>query len=217
MRSSRNNLPDYESGFTLIELLVSLTILALLLAMVPGTLRLGKRAWETPGQLEDNPAAAALQFAGQQLKRALPVYQTDSAGLPHIAFEGTESNVNFIAELASGPAGGGLYRIDIGPQRSSGNAFTGPVVRLELYRPDPRASAPGIRLPAEERELGASYSDVQFKYYGSPAPGQPAAWQPAWNRSDRLPDLVDISAKPKTGTNIPQAQYRAELKMRPIL
>jgi general secretion pathway protein J len=198
-----------DAGFSLVELLISLTILALLLAMMPSTLRLGKRAWETTGALEETPAAAALSFAAQSLKSALPVFQRDSSGLPHIAFDGTEQTISFVADLASGPSGGGLYRIDAGAPIASTD---GPAVRLSLYGPDTTAQATGI----EVRDLADSYSELRFRYFGSPAPGAPNQWQSSWHRSDRLPDLVDVVATPRTPAAA-NAQYRTELKMRPVL
>lgn len=213
MTNDRKQAPHTEAGYTLVELLISLTILALLLAMVPGTLRLGKRAWETPGGLEEIPAASALAFAQQNIKSALPIYQTGSSGLPEIVFEGAESSLSFVAELAAGPAGGGLYRIDIGQKHSLAGSSGGPALRLTLFRPD----ATTITSGSEDRDLGVNYSGLHFKYFGSPAPGELARWQLNWNRSDRLPDLVDITATPRASAAAANSQYLAELKLRPIL
>ena len=202
-----------DAGYTLIELLISLTILALLLAMVPSTLRVGKRAWETPGGLEDAPAAAAFAFAGQQLKSALAIYERDTNGLPQLIFEGMPGRVSFVAELATGPAGGGLYRIDVGLPRSQTAATSGPALRLTLYRPEAQLD----QLKTEERDFGSAYSDVTFKYFGSPAPDAPAQWQSTWSRRDRLPDIVDMVAAARAPARAAGAQFRAELKLRPIL
>jgi general secretion pathway protein J len=208
MRSVRSK-PGNDFGYTLIELLISLTILALLLAMVPSTLRLGKRAWETPGGLEDNPAVASLTFAGQQLRSALPLYETDANGLPRMIFEGAPHRVSFITELATGPSGGGLYRIDLSGAPSEPNQ---PVLRLTLYREGRNAELRS----SEQRELASGFSSVAFNYFGSPAPGAAARWQNTWPRTDRLPDIVDVVATPKT-PRIPSTQLRTELKLRPVL
>ena len=103
-----------DSGYSLIELLISLSILALLLAMIPGTLRLGRRAWETPGQIDETPGAAALAFAERQLKSALPIFKRNAQGLQGLQFSGSEQSLSFVSELQSGPYGGGLYKIDVG-------------------------------------------------------------------------------------------------------
>jgi general secretion pathway protein J len=213
MRRSGEPKASRDGGYTLIELLISLTILALLLTMLPGTLRLGKRAWETPGSPVSTPAAAALSFVEQHLRSALPIYESNSNGLPQLAFEGTAGSLSFIAELATGPAGGGLYRIDVGPRPATGNL----ALRLSLFRSNSYASANSGGQNIEDRELSGVYSAIQFKYFGSPAPGAPAQWQSTWDRSDRLPDLVDIAATSRAASSTPNAAYRAELKMRPIL
>jgi general secretion pathway protein J len=201
--------PANDAGYTLIELLISLTILALLLAMVPSTLRLGKRAWETPGGLDDNPAAATLAFAGNQLKSALAVYERNTNGLPQLVFEGTPQHVSFVSELATGPSGGGLYRIDLGVAASDPSQ---PTLRLALYREGGKAE----HAASEQRELASAFSSVTFKYFGSPAPGAAAQWQNTWPRTDRLPDIVDMVATPRSPRS-PGAQFRAELKLRPVL
>jgi prepilin-type N-terminal cleavage/methylation domain-containing protein len=185
-----------DGGYSLIELLISLTILALLLAMVPGT-----------------TAAAAVSFVEQNLKSALPIYQSDSSGLPQLAFAGTENRLSFVADLPNGPSGGGLYLIDVG-LRPDGESVA---VHISPYRPNANASPDASGLDAEVRDLGGAYSRIQFKYFGSPSPGAPAQWQSTWHRSDRLPDLVDIVVTSRAPTSTPNAEYRAELKMRPIL
>ncbi len=204
--SAPRRLADREGGFALLELLASLTLLALLIAMMPGTLRLGKRAWETPGGTMDTPDAAAVAFVATTAQGALPVFVRDSLGLGgRVAFRGDADSLSFVAELGSGPAGGGLYRI--GLSASDGRP---PVLSLALFR-----EAVSDPAPLEERRLSRTYRSVSFKYYGSPAPGAAASWQDSWHRSDRLPDLIDFVAAANTNTKSASLQARVELKMRP--
>jgi general secretion pathway protein J len=203
--------PNRDAGFSLIELLIALAIIAMLLVMVPGTLRLGRRAWETPGQMNDNAGAAALAFATERLKGAMPVYTTDTIGLPSLNFSGSEISLGFIADLAIGPQGGGLYRIEAGPDHATGQLG----VRLSLYRPSAIA-AKADSLPGEWRDISPAYASLAFRYYGSPKPGQPPQWQANWPRRDRLPDLVDVLAMPRLTTGLHFFEQRTELKLRPL-
>lgn len=209
MRRDPQPTPFADAGYALTELLMSLSILALLLALVPSTLRLGKRAWETPGQIADVPGAAALAFTGDALKSVQPVYRRDSIGMTRLEFSGTESRVSFIAELAAGPSGGGLYRIDAGllPDRPS------LAVAITLYRPE---SDDGARTP-ELRDLATSYASVQFRYFGQPSARAKPEWLAVWPRTDRLPDLIDIVAIPRPGLALPKFERRTEMKLRPLL
>ena len=199
-----------DHGFTLIELLVSLAILALLMAMVPSTLRLGRRAWETPGQLDQaSDAAAALAFAEHHVAGALPLFDPDPQGTPRIAFSGLPQSLSFVIPMSSGPYGGGLYRIEIGAATESA-----PSLHVSLYT---SGNASGRATPlSEHRSLGNGFASLQFRYFGLPAMGEVARWQDQWPRHDRLPDLVEIIATPKAGSAKPQPPFRSELKLRPI-
>ena len=193
-----------NAGFTLVELLVSLTILALLLAMVPGTLRLGRRAWETPGQLDQaSDELAALAFVQTHIKSAVPIFERDAQGVSRIAFSGGPQSISFIVPLSGGPFGGGLYKIELGG-----------ALRVSLYQ---GANAAGqSALPAEERTLGSLSGRLQLRYFGSPQYGQPPLWQGIWPRTDRLPDLVEIDASPLGKSRKAPPIFRGELKLRPV-
>ena len=203
---------DSDDGFSLVELLISLTILSLLLAMVPGTLRLGRRAWETPGQIEESPSVAALAFAERQLKSALPIYKRSAQGLQALQFSGSEQSLSFVSELRSGPYGGGLYKIDIGPPSDANAKIAGLAVRLSLFRTEGEAPA----LPNEERELTSGFKALHFRYFGPVASDKTDQWFTQWPRIDRLPDLIEITGEPNGGSQTSSRPVRVELKLRPI-
>ena len=201
-----------DDGFTLVELLVSLTILALLLAMVPGTLRLGRRAWETPGQLDQASAElAALGFVETHVKSAVPIYERDAQGVSRIAFWGSPQSLGFVVPLSAGPYGGGLYRIDLG---SALQSESGPVLRVSIYQ-TANATAESVP-PAEVRPLGRRLTRLQFRYFGPLAFGEVPLWHDAWTRTDRLPDLIEIEALSTDKSLIASPVFRSELKLRPI-
>lgn len=193
-----------DAGFTLVELLVSLTILALLLAMVPGTLRLGRRAWETPGQLDQaSDELAALGFVQTHIKSAVPIFERDAQGVSRIAFSGKPQSVSFVLPLSGGPNGGGLYRVDLGE-----------ALRVSLYQ---GANASGqSALPGEERSLGNLSGRLQFRYFGPLQFGQAPLWQDVWARTDRLPDLVEIKALPAGKSSKAPPVFHSEFKLRPV-
>jgi general secretion pathway protein J len=194
-----------DAGYALVELLVSLSILALLLAMVPSTLQLGKRAWETSSRANETQETEALVFLQRNLPNALPLFERDSNSLQRIAFAGADHELTFIAELQTGPAGGGLYEIAI---RSGGSQ---PSLSLAPYRANAKAA------PAETRDLSLSYSALALKYFGPKTPGAKPEWQAEWSEPDRLPDLIDIVASPRNGSTTKEFSARVELKLRPAL
>ena len=89
-----------DAGFTLIELLVGLTVLAMLVALIPGALRIAKRAWTTSQALvSETDSASALMFVEQHLAEAMPLVETSDDGANTIAFEGRAQSLHFVATL----------------------------------------------------------------------------------------------------------------------
>jgi general secretion pathway protein J len=198
-----------DGGFTLIELLVSLTILALLMALMPGTLRLGRRAWETAGQMEQgSDALAALTFVERHVAGAIPLYDRSQDGTPRIAFSGSSQALSFVVPLDTGPLGGGLYRIEAGSV--AGKTAD---LRITLYS----SESGDVRgtTATEERNLASAFKSLRFRYFGAPAAGEFRRWVDQWPREDRLPDLVEIIAEPLDASRkLPV--FRAEMKLRPM-
>lgn len=98
-----------EGGFTLFELLISLTIVAVLLVLTFGALRLGSRAWER-GERDlylDQQARVGLTMLRRQIasfrevaKESQINTKTDSADTPVLYFEGTDTAMRFFTSLA---------------------------------------------------------------------------------------------------------------------
>ena len=102
------HVPARDGGYVLVEVLVSLAILALLLSLLPGMLRLGSRATESARAIEGAQASeAALSLLRRTIEGALPFYETDAQGAFGIAFRGEQDAFEMIGEMP-GPRGGGL-------------------------------------------------------------------------------------------------------------
>jgi general secretion pathway protein J len=205
-----------DHGFTLIELLVSLTILALLMALVPNTLKLGRRAWETPGGFDQaSDAAAALAFVEVHVKGAMPVFERDARNLQRIAFWGGAETLAFVAPMNSGPYGSGLYKIEAGALGG-----TVPGLRISLYSTENAGTR--TALVVDERTLGlkgpggSGYKAIRFRYFGPPGVGETPRWLEQWPRLDRLPDLIEFAVSPRDTAKAQLPNYRAELRLRPV-
>lgn len=174
------------AGFTLVELLVALALLALTVALLPGTLRLGARAWEARGELEQaGEVGLAFHAIEQKLLGALPIYESGGeAGGVGLAFRGDAQTLSFVAASENGPAGAGLYRWQLGPATGQ---TTGLLMGIGLHL----AGAPAT--VGETRTLLRDGSAVRFRYRGAqPTGSEPAEWHEAWTRSDALPELVEM-------------------------
>lgn len=195
-----------SAGFTLIELIVALTLLAMALVVVPSTLKLANRALATSERLSaSSDARIEWDFVARHLAEAMPAMARDGDGKLAVAFSGDARNLTFLAPLASGPDGGGVYRV--GLSFGAGGPSGGEVLELRL---SPRGSAPpgepaGAR--DEIRRIAIGTAAGAFRYFGVPAGKAEPEWLDAWTRTDRLPDLVEIAA----GTAV---LVRAEMRLR---
>lgn len=179
-----------DSGFTLIEVVVSLAILAIAMAMMPGTFRLAQRAWSSVAQIERAESwASERTFIEQRLTEAMPILVTDAGGERRLGFAGGPSRLTFVAPSAAGPAGGGLYRWTLSVEEASATR----ALRLQ------QALVQGTQArhsDADERILFVGLEGPRFRYFGATFDEGERRWLDSWPDGDRLPELVELSASP---------------------
>ncbi len=174
-------------------MLVSLMLLALILSVSPGTLRIGQRVWETDEDFERRAALSTFRrHVEQRLAEAMPIHRRDRSGL-RIEFSGEPDRVAFVAPSEAGPAGGGVYHFDL--RRAEGAGRARPLIlRQVLYRPAAGGGAEAAaQSPALEHESAMRAADLSFRYFGAPHAGEPGRWLGQWPRQDSLPELVEMS------------------------
>lgn len=202
-----------DGGFSLLELLVSLTLFSLVLLVLPGAFRTGKRGWETSALIEQSAAsAAAADFLRHRIGEAAPFFDRDESGRSQLAFYGGAQELSFVAPAPSGPAGGGLYRFKLAAELGSNPGKLALVLRMSAYRPQSDAT----QVALSDHVLMSSVSSFSLRYFGEQIAGEPPAWSDAWTRTDRLPNLVEVhavSARPDLTTVGPM---RIELKLQPV-
>jgi general secretion pathway protein J len=180
-----------ETGFSLIEMLVAISILALVLAMLPGTFSLAHRTWDATAVLDQRARQdGGRSFLQARLAEAIPVFEPIGSGAVQLVFTGSAETLTFVAPSANGPQGAGLYRftLEAKPQGSA-NALVVTVSPFVLKRARDDAAT-----PTEEHILYDGLTGASFRYFGrkdlrATAP----AWQPAWTRRDALPDAVELT------------------------
>jgi prepilin-type N-terminal cleavage/methylation domain-containing protein len=172
-----------QAGFTVIELLVGLALLAVTVALLPSTLRLGARAWQTRADLDRGAeVTAALALLEQGIATALPVFTLGPDGVG-VLFVGGKRDLSFVSPAANGPAGAGVYRYRFGP--AEGGA--GLVVQLSPYSPN----ADNVSGPAVARRLMPHA--VTFRYFGAQPASEPPQWHEGWQLAAAMPSLVEVA------------------------
>ncbi|MGQ0672220.1 MAG: prepilin-type N-terminal cleavage/methylation domain-containing protein [Hyphomicrobium sp.] len=201
-----------QGGFTLVELLVSLAILALLMSLIPSTLRLANRATATAGQLINaTDAETALTVVERQLSEAIPLLERDRDGNLRVAFAGDARSLSFVTPLTEGPMGGGTYRVTL---RVATEEDVAPVALVMLFQPAANAGPDTPPVAAIERRLTRRLAAGEFRYFGIPAGEQAAQWSATWTRTDRLPELVEIALLPSNTAGARPLLRRVELRQR---
>jgi general secretion pathway protein J len=178
-----------EDGFTLIEVLVSLVLLALVLGLLSGVVRFARGTWDAAARLDREAGYdIAANFLRQRLGEALPLFERTATGAMRVTFQGTSDTLKFVAASQNGPAGAGLYALalEAASARGASQALFARVAPYQQARAGPEA-------PSEDHVLAENIKSVAFRYFGRKDRRQPPAWQDAWNRTDALPDLVEMT------------------------
>lgn len=199
MSASKTTGHRCDQGFSLIEMLVALSLLALITAFMPAAIKASSRAISSAALLRQNLTGMVtdLRFVEQRLAEAMPIYQSRSGNRALIAFTGTRDSVSFVAPVASGPHGGGLYRITLSVEPRGIRAEPALVLRTLPF-------PTGIEAPIlEERTLRSALSGAAFRYLSTAAGAGDAIWQPTWTGQDRLPALVELSLT-EPGASVPR-------------
>ena len=200
-----------ESGFTLIELLVSLSLLVIMLALVNGSLRFGRRAWEVSDQVERTHSVAAFRnLLGQRLIETLPLVSSDERGVLTSAFQGASDHLGFASPLSSRdglPAGVFSVVLRLAPQAG----VAARPLSLELKPLGAADVPPG--LGAHAPVLIDNVARLVIRYYGSPERGGERRWFDDWQGRSTLPNLVTVDVQFPTGDPGTWPPFTAELKL----
>jgi general secretion pathway protein J len=186
-------------GFTLVELTIALVLLALLAAVLFGSLNLAGTSVERgEAKVEATSGMRLAQaFIRANLEQQHPLRMRKIAEFP-LLFAGQRDELRYAAPLPARVAGGGIwfYRIAVatGDSRS-------PLV-LERTIPDLNDSrAPEFR-EAERSILAQDIAEIRIGYFGRDAGSNDASeptWRDRWDDPQRLPLMIRIDVTPKRG------------------
>lgn len=187
---------NQQRGFTLAELLVSLSVAALLVSLVYGSLRIGVRSWEaadTRSNVADTTRIGWL-FLHRALADARPVGDPlASRGTP--IFNGRPDRLRFAADMPSHLNLGGLYVVEIARNEEK---------QLQLSR---TLMAEYRQARLENRPQSAVLADnlqsITFKYFGKLDREVDARWHTEWKNQLGLPALIRIDVEQQDGSHWP--------------
>lgn len=189
-------------GFTLLELVVALLLLALMSALLYGSLSLSANSWDK-GEAKAQQASdmrLTEEFLRQALSAQHPLLFHKVADQP-LYFLGASDSLSFAAALPA-RAGGGMYYFHV--------ALTpaGETSRLTLARlwPDYGATALPEFGDAEKSVLADDVASLRFAYFGRDPDSNEivaATWRDRWDDPHILPMLIRMEVKPAKGAAWP--------------
>jgi len=173
-------------GFTLMEVLVAMTLLALLMTALSGSIGFVGRSWDRGWETGEKSAAFS-RIEGtlrRMIERSVPV--TVRAGKNRrFLFQGTATGMRLVAHDAPSGSAGALYVQEI---VVTGTGSQGQI----LYRQYPFGDSPTRPDTASEAQMLSGDFSIAFSYFGSPRPPAPPAWLDSWTSDRTLPDLIQV-------------------------
>jgi len=186
-------------GFTLIELTVALVLLAILSAVLFGSLGLAGTSVDRGEAKADATSGMRLAqaFLRENLEGQHPLRMRKINEFP-LLFSGDQNELRYTAPLPARVASGGIWFYRLAVLRDDARA---PLV-LERSLPDLNAlQAPEFREP-ERSILAQDIASLKISYFGRD-PGEnesnAATWRDRWEDTQRLPLLIRIDIEPKRG------------------
>jgi general secretion pathway protein J len=187
-------------GFTLLELTIALTLLALMAAVLVGSVSLSARSWDggEAKAVEVSEMRQTQQFLREQISALYPQRVRKAVDLP-LMFAGEREEIRYAAALPPRVIEGGVYFFRLSLARGDNGAG---LLVLERVVPEPDAAAlPGFD-KAERSILARGIAELRIGYFGRD-PGAAVTdeprWRDRWDDTQRLPDLVRIEVKPERG------------------
>jgi general secretion pathway protein J len=207
--------PSREGGFTLLELLVALVLTALIMAMMPGAIRLGARALNQAEVLTNDAAdRATLDFVAERLAETAALYQRGGDGRLTVAFSGTAHAIGFVASAtmdSGAEASAGLYLFELALVRLD-NQVGRMMLRWQPFRSTLTAVPVTLK---QERVLLSDIAELSFRYFGAPTARVAAAWSDVWAGTDNIPELVELQIRRAAQSPADALVIRVPMRLRP--
>jgi prepilin-type N-terminal cleavage/methylation domain-containing protein len=180
--------PSRQRGFTLVEVVIALTIVATLLVVMFGGLRVGLAAWQRGDERAEvlERARSITQIVTRTLGAAHP-YMTSAQGgeTPRILFEGAPDRVAFVTAAPPFPTAAPIAFTAVTLSQDAG-----PVPGLAV-RQKPLPNEKPFDSGLQPALVEGTVSDVRFRYLRE----SDRAWADRWDAGQEkaLPLAVEIT------------------------
>ncbi|CAL1241198.1 prepilin-type N-terminal cleavage/methylation domain-containing protein [Candidatus Methylocalor cossyra] len=196
-----------QGGFTLLEVLIATTLMAIMMVLLTGSLRIGAASWDAGEERMARASRLAIveNFLRTHLGSLLPVTQVTREGRVEGSFRGGSEFLEYVAPLPEQVKAGGLFRFrlylsEAGERKDLRVSIlpyvTQPVGEDSLDPVDDLALVEGVR------QLRFAYLPRVFQTTGQPfgagpfqSVRQPLEWLESW-QDTQLPALIRLDIEP---------------------
>lgn len=190
-------------GFTLLELTIALVLLALMAAMMFGSLSFAGRSWDggEAKVAQVNDMRQTSEYLRAQLESQFPLRARKVVEFP-MRFAGSRNEIRYAAALPSRVAEGGVYYFALKVVREGDKSL----LVQERVIPDPDAQDEPDFRDASRSVLAEGVGDLRISYFGrdpGAADTESPTWRDSWDDKQRLPLLVRIEVIPEKGSPWP--------------
>jgi general secretion pathway protein J len=199
-----------QRGFTLVEVIIALSIVATLLVVMFGGLRVGLAAWQRGDERTEvlERARSLTQIVTRTLGAAYP-YMTSAQGgeAAHLLFEGTPDRVAFVTAAPPFPTAAPIAFTAVTLSQDAG-----PVPGLAV-RQKPLPNEKPFDSGLQPALVEGTVSDVQFRYQRE----SDRAWTDRWDAAQEkaLPLAVEVTLTiVHAGRSAPQPPLMVSLPVR---
>lgn len=179
------NAPQFRRGrgFTLIEVVLAMILVALIMGIAIGSIRMSRKAAENGERRIEaiNSIRVTQEFLRKQLSRTLPLaFAMDRNEGKNFVFEGADDAITFVAPMPGYLSSGGPY-----------------IQRLEIERGELRFHHRMLLSEDEDEDEPVVLLDrirrAKFEFRGIDDEGKLGDWEDTWKDASRTPMMVRLT------------------------
>ena len=191
---------NHSGGFTLIEVIIAMSLLAIMMLLLFGSMRICVQNWDAGERKmrEVGRMAEVQNFFKRHLTAIKPLQNNFTEDEPEFTFQGDKRSLQFVSSL---PASAGRFGLQLFSVALKKNEDDNQVIAVSITPFFPAAE--GEEWKIEEVIIAEQIETLEISYYGVEKLGNEAEWHEEWE-NDSVPDLIKVAIELEGGKVWPE-------------